>query len=96
MSREPFEEITASFTAACVLHLRCNSDTDEDYRKALERVLQSIVNATANVVLELDRDGCGDNFMAQLDKHFGGALDATVEILRDFRARYHEEQETVN
>lgn len=96
MSREPFEEITVSFTAACVLHLRGNSETDEDYRKALERVLQSIVNATANVVLELDRDGVGDNFMQQLHKHFGNALDATVEILRDFRARYHEEKETVN
>lgn len=92
----PFDEITASFTAACVLHLRSNSETDEEYRQALERVLQSIVNAMGNVVLEIDRDGCGDRFRKQLDKHFFGALDATVEILRDFRARYHEEKETVN
>lgn len=96
MSREPFKEITASFTAACVLHLRNNCETDEEYRAALEVVLNAIVNAMGNVVIELDRDGCGDRFRKQLGKHFFGALDATVEILRDFRARYHEEKETVN
>jgi hypothetical protein len=88
--------LTAEYTAALIILMRRVETDDEAWAMALEHAMKSVTSVLANIVLELDRNGVGEQFLAELPETMNLQLRKYVDLLRDVRSRFIEEKGTVN
>jgi hypothetical protein len=88
--------ITAEYTASLIIQMRQVENDDDAWAMALGQAMNSVTSVLANIVLEVDRNGVGDQFLSELPDTMNKQLHQYVELLRDVRSRFIEEKGTVN